>query len=177
MPAYLPSGAIAVVKATISASGHRPWRTSSSGPDVQLRIVHDARGRDLHQHGRPQHREQHQGGGVERDAAAERIGARAAQRGAAARAVRPLVGPERRHDLEHPAAETLAQLGMRDVRLARSQGPRSGTPRRSALQERREPVGELANRIAGAATWPAMVAAGTRLGDAERPRRRLPRAG
>ena len=36
MPANLPAGAIAVVKATAMASGHRPRLTSSMGPDSSV---------------------------------------------------------------------------------------------------------------------------------------------
>ena len=79
-------------------------------PGFQRGLVHDAGGRDLHQHGEPQHGEQHHGGEGERQVAVQRIGAGEPQHGAAAHAVGAHVGPERRHDLELAAAGTFAKL-------------------------------------------------------------------
>ena len=79
-------------------------------PRFQRRLVHDAGGRNLHQHGEPQHGEQHQGGAGERQVTVQRIGAGLPQHGAAAHAVGAHVGLERRHDLELAAAGTFAKL-------------------------------------------------------------------
>src|SRR5204862_5446910 len=95
--------------------------------------------------------EQHQAGGGQREAAVERIAPGTAQRRAAAHAVGALVGPERRHDLEHAAAEALAQFragdGIHDQRCS------------SAAR----PAVSSATASLAAATWPATVAAVTGL--------------
>src|SRR5882724_7764220 len=113
---------------------------------MQPGLVHDAGGRDLHEHRRPDDSEEEECGEVQRQAAAQRIAARAAQGRAAAHAVAARVGLEFRHDLEQAAAHTLAELRLVHgcSRLAR-------------------PSVSSATASLVAATWPATLGEGAGL--------------
>src|SRR5258708_19609721 len=79
---------------------------------MQPGLVHDAGGRDLHQHRSPHDDEETQGGEVQRQAAVQRIAGGTAQGRAAAHAVAARVGLEFRHDLEQAAAHAFAKLRL-----------------------------------------------------------------
>ena len=121
----LPNGASRVVKTTASASGDMPRRTSSVGARQQVGAVRDAGGRDRHQRRRAHHVSSTSAADRQRQAAAERIGARAAQRGAAAEQRAADAGRERRHGLEQrrspgiPAARPASGHSVTPAAVAR----------------------------------------------------------
>ena len=148
-------------------------------PRLQRGLVHDAGGRDLHQHGEPQHGEQHQRGAGERQARFSGSARVRPQRRAAAHAVGAHVGPERRHDLEHGRSRgTRAAAAGHGARAAPARIMTWGRGRGRTtirLQQRRDAVGKLAHGVADRRDLAGDGRGRHGLGDAEGARRRAPR--
>jgi len=157
----------AVVKATTSANGHRPCLTSSAGPEISVVACSITGCRDLHQHSEPHHGKQHEGCSREGQAAVQGIAPGAAERRAAAHAVRPHVGAERGHDLELAAAEALAQLRAGSPAVPHTLPQGIARARHLGLQEVRDPVREIGHGVAGHFHLARHVGRGRRFGNRE----------